>query len=114
RYPGFQAPLDLIDTYHLGGVILFGPNIDSLTQVQTVAQQVQELVSKRDQDWPAIVAVDNEGGQVQRLSGRNGPWSTYPPFSHAEAASPTQVTKAMRAMGRELRASGINTNYAPV
>lgn len=116
RYEGTspQVPAELVADLHLGGVILFGPNVESLPQVQHLAAAVQEAGSDLGRDWPTIIAVDNEGGMVQRLSGRTGPWTTFPPFARAGEADPGTVQAAMAAMARELRASGVNTNYAPV
>lgn len=116
RYEGTNpdVPAGLVTELHLGGVILFGPNIESLPQVQGVAAAVQEAGADLGRDWPTIIAVDNEGGQVQRLSSWTGPWTTFPPFARAGDSDAATVTAAMAAMGRELRASGVNTNYAPV
>lgn len=116
RYEGVgtDAPARLLEDLRLGGVILFGPNIEGLTQVQGVGAAVQEAQAGLGRDWPAIVAVDNEGGRVQRLSGRTGPWTTFPPFSVAGRADAPTIEAAMAGMATELRASGINTNYAPV
>ncbi len=116
RYDGAGAEhaVALMEELHLGGVILFAPNIESLGQVQRVTEAVQGANAGLNRDWPAIVAVDNEGGIVQRLSGQVGPWTTFPPFAAAGEADAQVVQEAMEAMARELRASGLNTNYAPV
>lgn len=116
RYEGTEpnAPATLVTDLHLGGVILFGPNVESLAQVQESSAAVQDAQAELGRDWPAMIAVDNEGGRVQRLSGHTGPWTTFPPFAAAGEASAQVVRTAMEAMSRELRASGVNTNYAPV
>ena len=116
RYEGLSAdvPAGLIADENLGGVLLFGPNVESLAQVQQVGAAVQEAAETAGRDWPAMIAVDNEGGNVQRLSARTGPWTTFPPFSAAGGADEQVVREAMAALGRELRASAITTNFAPV
>ncbi|WP_156252204.1 glycoside hydrolase family 3 N-terminal domain-containing protein [Pseudactinotalea terrae] len=98
----------------LGGVIVFAGNVASLEQMIAVGDAVQEAVGAT-RDWPGIVSVDNEGGIVQRLSAQTGPWTTFPPFQVAGAASgsPEVVSAAYEAMGRELLASGITMNFAP-
>ena len=116
RYDGVSAdvPASLIADENLGGVLLFGPNVEGLAQVQQVGAAAQEAAETAGRDWPAMIAVDNEGGNVQRLSARTGPWTTFPPFAAAGGAEESVVREAMAAMGRELRASGITTNFAPV
>ncbi len=116
RYDGTapEVPAGLVRDLRLGGIILFSPNITGLDQVQATAGAIQDVHEELGRDWPATIAVDNEGGIVQRLSGERGPWTTFPAFAAAGDAEPGVVSAAMAAMARELRASGVNTNYAPV
>ena len=116
RYGGTDpsVPADLTSELGLAGVILFSENVSSLDQVTGTAEAVQDAVGQT-RDWPGIVSVDNEGGLVQRLSGETGPWTTFPPFQVAGAASasPDVVADAYEAMGRELLASGVTVDFAP-
>lgn len=116
RYSGTDpdAAGSLVSSLGLAGVILFRDNVASLDQVIATGDAVQEAVGET-RDWPGIVSVDNEGGLVQRLSGATGPWTTYPPFMAAGAASsdPEVISAAYEAMGRELAASGITFDFAP-
>lgn len=117
RYDGTDphTPADLLQQYHLAGVVLFGENVKSLDQVVATGKAVQKAQSSIDRSWPAIVATDNEGGAVQRLSAESGPWTSFPAFMSAGAADDTQVGHdAAYAMAIELRASGLNLNFAPV
>ena len=105
----------VVRAHHLAGVILFADNIASLDQVRATAAAVQEAHSDLGRDWPAAVSVDNEGGLVQRMSAASGPWTSFPQFAAAGAAAdPVVVTEAAAAMARELRASGVTMNFAPV
>lgn len=117
RYGGTDpaAAGELVEALGLAGVILFAENVGSLEQVQATGAAVQEAVAV-SRDWPGIVSVDNEGGLVQRLSGASGPWTTFPPFQAAGAASddPQAVSGAYEAMGRELLGSGVTMTFAPV
>lgn len=117
RYPGTDpsAAADQLRRYHLGGLVLFGENVGSLDQVVATGEAVQEAQSGLDRSWPAIFAVDNEGGLVQRLSAQSGPWTSFPDFMAAGAANDAEVTHdAAQAMAIELRASGLNYDFAPV
>lgn len=117
RYSGTDPAVaaQLVSDMDLAGVILFSDNVASADQVSATAQAVQDAVAGSGRDWPGIVSTDNEGGTVQRLSGATGPWTTFPPFQAAGAASahPDQVAAAYEAMGRELRSSGVMFDFAP-
>ena len=119
RYAGTdpQAAGALVQDLDLAGVILFSENIASADQVRQSAEAVQDAHAGSGRDWPAVVSVDNEGGIVQRMSGASGPWTSFGDFAAAGAAvthDPGAVTDAARAMAVELRASGLNMNFAPV
>ncbi|QOR72810.1 beta-N-acetylhexosaminidase [Ruania alkalisoli] len=117
RYPGTDpdAAAAELTQYHLGGLVVFGANVDSTEQVAQTAAAVQEAQADLGRDWPAIMAVDNEGGLVQRLSAATGDWTSFPPFMAAGAADDAAVVSdAAEAMAIELRATGINYDFAPV
>ena len=46
---------------HVGGMILFARNISSRDQVQAICGEIRKINPKR------LIAVDQEGGRVQRL-----------------------------------------------
>jgi beta-N-acetylhexosaminidase len=63
-------------------------------------------------EWPAWVAVDQEGGRVARL---RAPFTEWPPMAVLGRADDEQLTiRFARAMARELRTVGISLDYAPV
>ncbi|SED63555.1 glycoside hydrolase family 3 N-terminal domain-containing protein [Ruania alba] len=117
RFPGTD-PADaaaVLSRDHLAGVVVFGANVGSAEQVADTAEAVQEAQRELGRDWPAIVSVDNEGGRVQRLSAQAGDWSSFPPFMAAGAADDAEVVSAAaEAMATELRATGVNYDFAPV
>lgn len=117
RYPGTdpsQAAATL-RRYHLGGLVLFSDNVSSLDQVRKTGEAIQAAQTDMHRSWPAIFATDNEGGLVQRLNSEVGPWTSFPEFMAAGAADDYQtVHDATRAMAIELRASGLNMNFAPI
>src|SRR5699024_7822460 len=117
RYEGTDPdkPADLLRRYHLAGVVLFAENVKSLDQVLATGEAVQEAQTAIGRSWPAIVSTDNEGGLVQRLSSATGPWTSFPEYMSAGAADDADVVHdAAHAMAIELRASGVNLNFAPV
>ncbi len=89
-----------------GGVILFRRNYES-------PEQIIDLVANIRATRPALlIAVDHEGGRVQRF--RDG-FTRLPPASRYEAAGDTGlVEKAGWLMAAELRAIDVDFSFAPV
>ncbi|MFT4296508.1 MAG: glycoside hydrolase family 3 N-terminal domain-containing protein, partial [Micropruina sp.] len=110
--PGFPGPAlpgwlsaELADG--LGAVCLFGSNIDTPAQVG----ELTDAVHAANPD--AVVATDEEGGDVTRLHHRDG--SPYPSMAYLGRLDDEALTSAVGAgIGAELRAAGIDLNLAPV
>jgi beta-N-acetylhexosaminidase len=97
----------------VGGVILFTRNCESPQQVR---QLVDAIHAARDPHL--LVAVDQEGGRVQRL--RNG-FTRLPPPGCLGALYDTDRTRAIHLaqtlgwlMAAEVRAVGIDLSFAPL
>ena len=97
----------------VGGVILFTRNYQSMEQLQALVKSIHDIRSPR-----LLVAVDHEGGRVQRF--RDG-FSRIPPMARfgelyekdrIKARSLTQLCGWMMAI--ELRAVDIDFSFAPV
>src|SRR5256885_739039 len=50
----------------VGGVILFGHNVESLAQVRRLNQELQQLAADNGLP-PLIISLDEEGGRVSRM-----------------------------------------------
>lgn len=93
----------------VSGVILFSRNVES-------AEQVAELCAalKRAAGRPLLVAIDQEGGRVARLRAPQG-FTELPPMRAVGASGDAAIAFEVGALlGRELRAVGIDQDYAPV
>ncbi|GAA4424285.1 hypothetical protein GCM10023169_20790 [Georgenia halophila] len=116
--PDPSAVAQHVAELHLGGVILMGDAVTGLDQVVTLTDAVQGAQADGGRDWPALVSTDNEGGTVQRLDAAAGPWTDFPEYAVAGQAVANGRTDVVRdayaAMARELRGSGVNTDWAPV
>jgi beta-N-acetylhexosaminidase len=98
----------LVAEFDLGGVIYFNRNIDTPEQVADLSRQVSAI--KRE--WPLWISVDQEGGRVARL--RN-PFTEWPPaITLGRSGDDVLAARFARALAAELRAVGINLDYAPV
>jgi beta-N-acetylhexosaminidase len=103
---------DLLQHPGVGGLILFTRNFESPDQLKKLLYEVREV---RD---PLLIAVDQEGGRVQRF--RQG-FSLLPPLSklgdryltHPEQAI-TLTEDHAYVMARELLHVGVDFSFAPV
>lgn len=102
---------ELIRHHHIGGAVLFRRNIESPGQLEELLRSAQDC-ARRYLGRPLLMAIDQEGGPVQRL--------TSPPFLRLPSARTLaregveSVRKWAAAAGRELRSLGIHINLAPV
>ncbi|MEE8129917.1 MAG: beta-N-acetylhexosaminidase [Vicinamibacterales bacterium] len=92
----------------LGGIILFGRNVEAPEQVAELAHAAQGLA----RDLPLWVSVDQEGGRVARL---RSPFTLWPPMQTLGRSGDDKLAGAFaQALARELRAVGVTLDYAPV
>lgn len=96
----------------VGSVILFSRNVDTPEQIRALTDEMRAV---RPELW---IAVDQEGGRVQRF--REG-FTRLPPmrsFGHQYDQDPVAAVAAARQCGelmaREVRAVGVDFSFAPV
>lgn len=113
-YLGLQPPshlLDLIEQGKVGGIILFGENIDD--NVGDVVQNFQDTYAKSPvyAGHPLLIMTDQEGGQVNRLPG--GPEMSAKVVGNS--SDPIDAaTQAGKTAGDVLSSAHVNSNLAPV
>lgn len=111
-FEGTQVPGDLarlIAQGRVGGVILFARNLRDPHQVRELTTA---LHSHAPTGVPLIVAIDQEGGRVQRL---REPWTEWPPMRTLGDVDDLELTaEVARAVSRELVDLGITLDFAPV
>ncbi len=91
----------------VGGVILFARNVDTPEQVLDLTRSI-----KRRAGRPVFVGVDQEGGRVRRL--RSG-FTDVPAMRSLGLTGDAALARGVgQLLGRELRAVGIDVNFAPV
>jgi len=96
---------------NIGGVILFGYNMESEEQVRSLTASLQQLSMRTEPAVPLFVAVDQEGGDIA-----SAPWVTPRPAA-AEVGGrgdPAEARAVAEGIGDELLRAGVNTNFAPV
>ncbi len=114
--PGSQICKD-IRQYNLGAVILFDynpvdkskpKNIASKAQVARLTKELQAC----SRDGKLLIAVDQEGGRVQRLKSRYGFYGKFP--KAADVVKSGNMKQTYTKMAKELKSVGINYDLAPV
>lgn len=113
-YPGLTPPQSLFARIRAGeaaGVIFFGENISSLSQISDVVAQLRAAAAQSPVAEPLLLMTDQEGGQIRRLPGE-------PALSHKDIGLSTNpgaaATAAGRGAGQNLSGVDMNVNLAPV
>src|SRR6266480_5885346 len=112
QFVGPNYSLDIstmISQYHVGAVLLFtaNNNISDKAQLKGLIQQMQSNIS-----IPMIVAIDQEGGMVDRLKALDGPRSAAADIGATN--DPGKAKAAGIQDAPDLASYGFNLNLAPV
>lgn len=98
----------------VGGVILFARNFENRAQLSELCRAIHQA-----RDEPLLIAVDHEGGRVQRF--RSDGFTSIPAMSVFGKLWAEDSLAAMRlasetgyVLGAELRACGVDLSFAPV
>ncbi|MGI4850612.1 MAG: glycoside hydrolase family 3 N-terminal domain-containing protein [Janthinobacterium lividum] len=94
----------------IGGVILFGHNIQDRHQLRNLIQSFYDA----SPDNIPFVAIDQEGGRVQRLSAANGFQNFFSAWDVAQNYTPEQAIDIYCDMASMLKEVGFNLNFGPV
>jgi beta-N-acetylhexosaminidase len=98
---------ELLRSGRVGGAVLFRHNLTSCEQAAELAQSLKAL---RPDAW---LAIDQEGGRVQRLG---PPFPQLPPMRQLGERSDavSHIRRAGRVLSQGLAMLGLHQNYAPV
>lgn len=114
-FDGVEAPPELLDwvARGLGGVVFFARNIESPRQVANLCNQLQSAALASGSPG-LMLAVDQEGGRVARLTEDHG-FTEFPSaMALGATGDPENARLAARAIAREMKAAGLNADFAPV
>jgi beta-N-acetylhexosaminidase len=91
------------------GVVLFARNVVDAEQVAALSAELKRAAGR-----PLLVAIDQEGGRVARLRAPEG-FTELPPMRALGELGDAALAREVGALlGRELRAVGVDQDYAPV
>ncbi|WP_309496448.1 glycoside hydrolase family 3 N-terminal domain-containing protein [Sulfurovum sp.] len=108
-----------IKKYNLGAVILFDfnpvnkqkpKNISNRSQLKKLTSQLQACSA----DGKLLIAVDQEGGRVQRLKSKYGFYGKFPKAADVVKMDQSKIKSTYTKMSAELKSVGINYDLAPV
>ncbi|WP_101845241.1 beta-N-acetylhexosaminidase [Halobacillus sp. Marseille-P3879] len=100
----------LIEEYHIGGLILFGHNIESATQTIDFLNDMK--TANADNPNPLLLGVDEEGGSVTRMPDQIKSLPTS--RSIGKLSDPEVAFNAGTILGEQMQALGFNLDFAPV
>lgn len=96
----------------VGGVIVFGRNIDSPRQLRTLCDQIRRL------NPDILIGIDQEGGRVQRVRSGVTPLPAMGTLGQRALESPKEGIRLVRdtgwLLGMEMAACGLDFSFAPV
>ncbi|WP_351228882.1 glycoside hydrolase family 3 protein [Streptomyces sp. NPDC002133] len=111
---GVRTAAELIERYHVGGIIYFAwaHNTRDPHQIADLSNGIQQAGLAQPTPLPLLISTDQEHGIVARV----GKPATLMPGAMALGAggSRSRAREAARIAGAELAAMGITQNYAPV
>jgi len=113
-YSGLTVPAALLQAITAGqaaGVIFFGGNISSETQIASVITQLVAAQQASPVAAPLLLMTDQEGGEVRRLPG--APAQSEKQIG-ASANPALAASQAGTGAGQNLAGVGMNVNLAPV
>lgn len=102
-----------VELYRPAGFVLFARNIVSPQQIAQLSNDIHRLYPEND---PPLISVDQEGGRVARLG---APFNIVPEARalgrhYLQTGSLDHIHKLATITAKELKAVGINLNFAPV
>lgn len=113
--PPSPAVMEWIDSTTLGGVKVFGWNGVNLPTLVRSISTMQRRAQQHRLQIPLFTATDQEGGWVRHVKGTGELTTSVTPGNMAIGASglPSDAYWSGYYIGMELRALGINMNFAP-
>lgn len=106
---------EMIEQYHVGSVILFSlnQNIESPQQIAQLDHDLQTAAINSGHTG-LFICIDQEGGRVTRLFENRG-FTEFPSaMAIGATGKPENAERLARAIAVEMKALGLNVNFAPV
>ncbi len=111
-YRGDHPPrefLQFLERYQIGGVIFFADNAPSPEQLSSSLDAIRAMY---ESDHPPILAIDQEGGRVSRLT--DEAYQLRSAFEYGSEANNDAFNADYGRVAANLADLGLNLNFAPV
>lgn len=105
----YMTPADFMIKNEFGGILVMKNHLKKLESFQENLSTVNSTM-----EIPPIVAVDQEGGLVNRASAIDPRWERTPSAKAMRKMSNEKVERYAREIGADMKRVGINVNLAPV
>jgi beta-N-acetylhexosaminidase len=103
---------EMVHDRHVGGVILFTQNLSDPQHARKLTDALQALATGSGAGIPLFTAMDQEGGVIYRSAAGATVWPSQ--MLLGAAGDGDLLDRCARMTAAELRALGINVNFAPV
>ena len=123
---GYSGPVSRalrrrLERGEVGATILFKRNLpiaagaDELCDLDALVELTRDLHRSAPDGTPALIAIDQEGGAVQRVRAPATRWPAMAALDRFAAPEDAALAEAVgRALGDELAALGLDIDFAPV
>ena len=104
----YMAPPKFTVENHFGGVLVMNPHLSNMNLFR---RNLRDISSRAK--VPLLVTIDQEGGNVNRISKIDRKWDKTPNAKEMREMEPEAITKLAGDIGKTLHDAGINLNLAP-
>ena len=108
-FPGHELSAELADLLAngLAGVAIYPRNFRDVAELTSLTRGIRQAAGR-----PVLIGIDQEGGTKFSLAEPFTPWPS--PAELGRLGDVSVIERMARAMARELRAAGVNLNFAPM
>jgi beta-N-acetylhexosaminidase len=117
-FEGAELPKNVSDFIlknNIGGVVLFSKNnnYENPAQCAELINHIQAIgAQSSDKPYPLFICVDHEGGRIQRFK---KPFTRFPSAMEIATLNSSKTSfEIAKIQAAELKAVGVNVNFAPV
>jgi beta-N-acetylhexosaminidase len=107
--PGFRRVVEGLEGGAIGGVLFLPHNIASRAELETMIRQIKQCACS----VAPLIAVDEEGGAVERLGEEYG-FPHVPSPAEVGSGSESAARREYKMLAQKLANLGFNMNFAPV
>lgn len=105
----YMTPASFMIDNEFGGILVMRSHLKDLEKFKDVISTINDSLA-----IPPVVAVDQEGGRVNRISSISPQWARTPSAKAMRKMEADSIQQLAQQIGNVLKEAGINMNLAPV